>query len=384
MPVIGMLGFSGCTAFAFTGGIFIEPVTRDLHWSRAQFSSALLVQTMVGMLFVPFIGQMVDRFGSRRVALCGIVPFVLAFMLYAQVTGPAWQWWAAGAIMAVLGGFVSQVVWVKAIVGHFTKTRGLALAIVLCGSGLGGIIWPPMAAYIVTHHGWRMAYVAIGLSWGVVMLPMVYFLFPETAHKQVAKLAEPDDFRLIDAVKTRTFICLALAASIYTSISLALTVHMVPILQGQGLGLTAAAGLIGLIGIFAIIGRLVTGYLLDHCPTRPVAICIFLMPIAIALLLQNAHGSIWAAGMAVAVLGFANGGDGDVVAYVTGKQFRAAEFGRVYAPLTSLFSMASSAGPVVVSASYDHWHSYDVFLWSIIPMALIAAVSASLVPIKSR
>jgi hypothetical protein len=68
--------------------------------------------------------------------------------------------------------------------------------------------------------------------------------------------------------------------------------HLVPILQGSGIGLTTAAWIAGLIGVFAIVGRLSTGLLLDIFPTRPLAIVVFLLPIAVSLLMWNVHASV--------------------------------------------------------------------------------------------
>jgi predicted MFS family arabinose efflux permease len=49
----------------------------------------------------------------------------------------------------------------------FYKRRCLALALVLTGSGVGSILFPPLTQWTIEHHGWRGAYLMLG---GIALL----------------------------------------------------------------------------------------------------------------------------------------------------------------------------------------------------------------------
>ncbi len=141
LPLVCMLGISGSAMFAFSGGVFMESVTGEFGWSRAQYSSAFMVMMVSGLFLGPTTGWLIDRIGPRKVALVGIVPFGVSIALFGLVDGPLWQWYAICLLVAAFQAAISQIVWVKAIVARFDHSRGLALAVTLAGLGFGS--WAP-------------------------------------------------------------------------------------------------------------------------------------------------------------------------------------------------------------------------------------------------
>ena len=72
-PVVG-----AGAVMVFTFGVFLKPVTEDLGVSRGDLSSALGVSTWFVAASCPVIGWLIDRFGTRRVMIPGILLFALA------------------------------------------------------------------------------------------------------------------------------------------------------------------------------------------------------------------------------------------------------------------------------------------------------------------
>ena len=137
-----------------------------------------------------------------------------------------------------------------------------------------------------------------------------------------------------------------------------------------------------LAGLFAIAGRLCTGFLLDILPTRLVAVATFLLPIPIALLLLMGGHSFAASVAAVAILGFVSGADGDVIAYVISRAFGVELFGSVYAVMVSILSIASSFGPMIAGYCFDTWGTYDPYFYGMIGIALLAAALIGTLPLS--
>ena len=112
----------------------------------------------------------------------------------------------------------------------------------------------------------------------------------------------------------------------------------------QGLELTTAAWIAGLIGLFAIIGRIGAGYLLDHLPTRPLAVIAFGLPFLVMALLASAGGSIPMLMAAAIVLGISGGAETDIVTYLASRTIDRRIFGTIYAFIQAGLSILARHG----------------------------------------
>jgi len=384
LPLVSMLGYIGGASFAYSSGVFMQELTAEFGWSRAQFSLAFTIHSIVALVMAPVIGRLIDRIGPRKMALIGIIPFMCGLSLFGLANGSIWQWYAIAFVQALLASLIGGAVWVKAVVTRFNASRGLALATVLAGSGVATTVWPVVAAFYISQVGWRLSYPAMALSWGIVMLPLAWLFFADAVRTDEesgtgAKAVPLRELRHV--FLSRAFISLALAGAIFSALTLGLLLHLVPIFRGAGIGMTSAAGIAGLTGIFAIVGRLSTGLLLDLLPTRPLAVAIFLLPIAISALLWNFGGSIYLAIAAVVILGFVSGADGDIVAYIVSRGFEPGVFATTYSMMIAILSISSSIGPVLSGGIFDLTGSYQGYFLAMIPMALAAALLVGTMPL---
>lgn len=381
LPLVSMLGVSGSAIFAFSSGVFMERMTAEFGWSRAGFSTAFALQTLLGLLVLPATGWLVDRIGPRKVALIGAPCFILAFSLLGLADGVLSHWWLSCLLLGVCQGSIAQTVWVTAVVGRFHRSRGLAMAVTLAGLGLGSMIWPILSAFYIERLGWRATFPALALSWGVTVLPLVALYFHGPEEQGPRSPSRPSARAYGTALGSATFIGLLLAGGLFASAYYGLTVHLVPILRENGLGLGAAAGIAGLVGLFSIIGRILTGYLLDRLPVRPIGIVVFLLPVGVISLLFFGHGSLSASIFAIALLGLASGAEMDIVTFIAVRRFGREIFGSVYAIFMAILSISASSGPIIAGALFDKDGSYASFFLIVAPMAAISTLLIMLIPI---
>ena len=52
-------------------GLFLQPMSADLHWGRETFALAMAVQNLVWGATQPFAGMFADRYGTARVVVIG-------------------------------------------------------------------------------------------------------------------------------------------------------------------------------------------------------------------------------------------------------------------------------------------------------------------------
>jgi MFS family permease len=378
LPVIAMLGITGPAAFAYTNGIFMEQMTREFGWTKTEFSSAMLLQMLLGLIVAPIAARVLDRVGSRRVLLVGIVPFALGLSILGLANGAIWQWWLLSALFALATAGVISAAWVGGVVQSFDSARGMAIAMCLAGIGIATVGWPLLAAELVDTIGWRLTFPAMAFVWMLLLLPLVYFFYkPDAQQKPLVAQELPP---IGSSVRTRTFWIVLCAGGLFSSVQFGLIVHLFPTARLQGLNMAMAASMVSITGVFSILGRLCTGALLDWVPTKPLAIFAFLLPIPVMALLGIADGSTGLLMLASALLGFAAGSEIDVVAYLCSRRFDQRIFGRIYTLFQMTFAVTSSLGPLLASRLFDVSASYDSYYILAGSMILIATILILFLP----
>jgi MFS family permease len=136
-------------------GLFMGPLQNEFGWSRGQISLGLTIAAMLSLPLSPIVGAMVDRWGSRRLALPGVILSAGAIALFSTLSGSVAQWlslWLGYALVAML---LKTTIWSAAVSSTFNASRGLALAFALSGTAIAQVLVPPLAQYLIADFGWR-------------------------------------------------------------------------------------------------------------------------------------------------------------------------------------------------------------------------------------
>lgn len=366
---------------SYSTGLFFEPLEREFGWSRVAISSPHILGSIAVILFGPYVGHLMDRFGSRRVGIAGISLLIAAFSLLGLTTGHIGLWWSMWLMLALTSVLYQPMVWSSAVTSFFAAGRGFALAVTLCGTSICSVITPPLAAFLIDRLGWRLAFPAIALCWGAVVLPLLLLFFTSVADKartgktqQTPSHARPGFFaNFRGEVLTFRFLQVAIAGFSIALVVVSVALTIVPILSSNGIARGTAAGIAALLGVSSICGRLTIGALLDRFSGRHIAAVAVCMPIAGSLVLLGYPGSIPAASLAVVIFGLALGAELDILAYLTSRYFSVASFGMLFGTIGAFISLAGSTGPVMLNAVYDATQSYQLALWGVVPVCLVSA-----------
>src|SRR6186997_130083 len=93
----------------FSFGVFVKPMSEELHWGRDQLALAASLNLLLAGLLRPVVGLMADRIGSRAMALMGVAfgGFALILTSFAQ---ELWQFYLTyGILLAIAYSFASPV-----------------------------------------------------------------------------------------------------------------------------------------------------------------------------------------------------------------------------------------------------------------------------------
>ncbi len=375
--VPAILGMTLVAVHPYALGVMIQPLEQAFGWSRAQISAGPLVTSVVALLLAAFGGKAVAHFGPRKVALVG-VPFYAAALALISTAGPSiYSWLALYALLAVALICIYPSVWTAAIAQRFATNRGLALAVVLSGTGIASAVVPILAATLITEYGWRGAYIGMGALSFVVVFPLVLMLFakdqpPERAADK--RLAEASPAGTLAELLSPKFVRLAIAGVIYSLGATGLGINAVPILMEEGFSMIAAAEVAGLIGIGTIIGRLGGGLLLDRVDGRYVAVGCAVGALTTAVIFLTSDNSTLAASIACVMLGLTAGAEYDACAYLTTRHFAPRHFPALFGLMGGMFGFTSGIAPFIANSLYEQFGDYDPILWAIIPLFALSSV----------
>ncbi len=154
---VTFVGF-GCV-YSFSA--FIDSLQQDFGASRGSVS---LVFSLAGFLYFAVgtvSGPLADRWGSRRVALIGMILIGIGLAL-ASMAQNLTQVYAAYGLGVGLGVGCSYVPAMGAVQRWFIKHRGFASGLASSGIGAGTLVVPPLAAFVISDLGWRQAYLVLG------------------------------------------------------------------------------------------------------------------------------------------------------------------------------------------------------------------------------
>ncbi len=374
--LVGM-AFSISPVYLASVSVFIKPLASEFGWGRLQVSGAVSVATLLLAVCSPMVGSMLDRYGPRRLILVGTTLFSAAIASMALLKANYVVYLAIAAAIGISGASSNSFVYLSVLPNWFDKRFGLSLGIAMLGVGIGQLAAPIYASALVSHFGWRTAYAAIGLIVFAVTFPTALLLLRDRPKGSTTKSAQQHEFvagfTRAEAIAHPAFWRLSLSFFFITVAASGCIVHLIPMLTDRGVASADAAKLAALIGSSLMVGRLVTGVLLDRLSATWIGVvCFGGATCGIALLMLNGHGSLTALG--IVLVGLAFGVEGDLMAFMTRRVFGMRAYGAIYGLMFGIFNAGIVLGPLVMGFSFDRTQSYFDGLGALIAMAGTAMV----------
>ena len=362
----------------YTAGVFAPYLAAAFGWKIGDILAALLITTLMVLWAGPLVGLLAVRWGVRRVALTSTGLFGLAFMLPALSTGSLALFYVSWAVIAVAGAGTLPITWTRAVNHRFEVHKGLALGLSLMGTGLFGILCKPYLAWVIGAFGWRGGYVALGLLPLLIALPVGLFLFrDDDAPSDGATAAVVTGLTLAETLREWRFWLIALAI-LPISFALAGPVpNLENMLKQSGMTPALMLKLTPLIGLTALLGRLIGGWLLDRFWAPAVGFIILGAPALSCWILASNNLSFEMAAVAILLIGFAVGVEYDLIAFLVARYFGLRSYAAIYGILYMCFALGSGTAPLVFGHDFDAHGNYHLAL-TLSSVALVAAAAALL------
>jgi MFS family permease len=376
------VGFSFFSMMASATGVFMAPLGEEFGWNKTQTSSGMSIAGIMTAVLSPFFGILIDRWGTRRLALPGLVMMSFLTAAFGLSTGSFALWTAMWLIYGLVALTIKSTVWSTTVAGGFEKARGTALGVMLCGTAFANVITPPLANWLIDNVGWRMAYVWLGLGWGAVALA-VCIPFLKDLHLSASRPRLPGDtaprphvpgLTVAQAWRDRALWQIGISTFLMMLLTIGLMVHQFEIMREAGVSRANAAWLTSLFGVGGIVGKLVTGVLMDRYPPNWIGGLTLASAALAFLLLMSEFATPALIVVAMAVNGYASGTKLQITGYMSTRFAGLRNFGKIFGMMAALIAAGSSLGPVLAGWIRDLTGEYTTFLIAGVVGSVISGV----------
>jgi len=344
----------------------------EFGWTQPQLAKAATIYLFLQMVTYPLLGWMLDRWGSRKVAMGSIALFAVSLLALSRIGNSLMQLYAAFALIGLVSAGTNVVSYARAISLWFDRRRGMALGLAAGAQAIGGVLVPLMTARLIAASGWSTAVLCLAVLELAVCLPLVatlvkdspapYGLLPDgdlpRAGLPVRASAQPRLFGPPPAVVLRSavFWKLALAFVVMGLTAYAISINVVFILtHTAALAPAEIAKMQAASGAAVLLGRIGFGCLLDRF--RAPLVGILTVVVAAAGIALYAFTTLPLAILAGAMLlGAAAGGESDLMPYLAGRYFGTRALSSVFGWFLAAFFVGGAIGPVAfagIAAAQD-------------------------------
>ena len=358
----------GVIYFSFTA--FFEPIQHEFGWSYTQISLAASLRGLEMGIFAPIVGFLVDRFGSRKLLLGGMIVIGIGLVLL-SFTQSLLMFYLCFLFIALGAGGCTSVVTMTAVAIWFKKNVGLALGIMASGFGAGGLIIP-LIVFLIDASGWRLTLVILGAGMWLLGIPLSLIVRdrpeqlgwspngPVTESSTTCDQGESfekTNGAFLEMIKTKSFLYLNIAETVRLMAVTTVVTHLMPYLSSIGISRATSGAVAAALPLVSIVGRFGFGWWGDRFDKRFVLSTSFFLMSAGVFAFCFVH-SFWV--LLLFVLLFAPGFGGSMVlrGAILQEYFGMVSFGKMLGIVLGSASIGGIIGPTLAGWAFDTLGSY--------------------------
>jgi MFS family permease len=353
------LSFAAYVPYAFP--IFLKPVSDEFSWSREATSSAFGIYSAMTALCATPIGYFADRLGPTRIIPLFLALFGVTFGSLAALTADVRHLYAVFAVLGIAVTGMLPIAFARAVCSWFVRRRGLALALAISGGSIGGLVWPPAVQALIGTLGWRTACLALSAIVLLVGVPVAHRFIRERPVSRFEAASSAVGATVRDGLSSRVFWTVTVVFFCSTLIQYGAVVHLSALLTDRGVSPARAALAVSAFGGASLLGRLVTGSLLDRFFAARVA-CALMVTASLGTFLLAGAQSFAIGATAAFLIGFGTAGESDVVPYLLSRYFGLRSCSTLFGIAWMATALGAAAGPMLMGRAFDSTGSYEVLL----------------------
>jgi MFS family permease len=386
-----IIWFVGWGAFTPSFSVFLKPLLAEFGWSRADASLAYSLSFLVQAIFAVMMGWLTDRLGPRFVIAVLGSGLGICYLLLSRVTA-LWQFQLIYALVGGIGMSTLTVPVMVTISRWYVKKRGTMIGIVQAGGGFGGLLFPPLAGYLILAFGWRYGYMIYGIinlvgivGAGLLLVrdPAAAGQYPDGSPGTASPTPEGSgagpgssgaSFRA--AFVSGQFWIIAGCYAVFGFCRSTFASHTPAHVQDLGFSLMDGATVLAIIWGASSFGRLGMGRLIDIVGNRATFIASFFMT-TLSLLLALWAKELWMLYSFALLFGLAWGNQAVLRFSVASEAFGLVSLGLIVGVLGIAESGSATLGAYLAGYIFDRMGHYQLVFWIGIAVSMAGALMAA-------
>lgn len=382
--IAGFIIMSTGMGIAFNcSSLFIEPVSKELAFSRSEVNATVTIRYMCQMLIAFFSGKLFVKYKMKRLMQISAIALPLSYFCY-SFSQTLITYYIITLIVSISAVLLTILPLSLIISNWFHDKRGLALGLTFMGSGAGGMVFNFLAGLWIKLYGWRITYQILSFLIFLTVIPCVFFLIhihPRDigllplgeVNDDNSKMSniEVEGFLLSQAVKTSSFwgilVCAVSISMCINTLLFNISPHLTDIGYSTRFSANIVAMSMGSLAIFKVI----LGQLYDKLGLRIATTisCFATLFGLVGLIFANIYIVF-----PIIILCVGLGCSSNTMAnpIITQKLFGLRDYSSIYGILTSVSALGGVIAPIINGYIFDVTGSYNLAFMVMIGVASIA------------
>ncbi len=351
-----------------TYAVFVLPLEREFGWSRSQVTSVYSVYLLVHGFTAPLVGLVFDRLGPRWVYGGGMACLGIAFFFAGGLTS-LWQFYVFIGALVGVGVSLNGMVPGSALLARWYREKlSSAIGIAFSATGVGTILFVPVAQSLIGAYEWRLAYRTLGLGVLiatplVLLLPWKRFAQGSTQHRHEERQRKAEEgWTLARALRAPVFWGLALMFFCTSVAMYSVLVQLVAFFIDAGFSPLTAASAYGFLGLLSAFSVMSSGFVSDRLGYRQTVTGSYAGTAAgmVLLVVMSYSASMALLPLFVALFGLCMGTRGPIISSVAARYFAGPRVATIYGVIYSSNAIGAAIGSYMGGLLHDLTRGYGV------------------------
>ena len=374
----------GFVQYAFQA--FVLPLEEEFGWSRTQINLSLSLG-IASSFIAPLAGRFLDKYGSTKIMSLSLLLVTLGFFMRGTMTD-LWQLYLSSILLYVGIPGATQLPLGKLMGLWFPNIRGRMIGFTMVGNNFSAAVSVPIVTFIILASGWRFAFFALGISTLIVLILVLIFIRDDKNYKfesndnNESKTGSKDDYELSDAIRTTAFWFLVSGMTLQQFARTTVVIQLVPHFVAKGVSVGLASSMMSAFAVFAVISKLISGWLSDLIPSRFILVIVVIFQmIGIQLVLADSQGLMW---IGSSLMGLGIGAMGVLGPAITTELFGLKKYSSIFGFINMPIAFPVIIGPIFSGIIFDRYKTYTLAFNLVELILIISIISFIFVKIKPK
>ena len=380
-----------CGIQIYTLPLFYPELIKEFGWSTENVTRAATIFFLTGAIITPFVSSLFDRFSARIFMIVGALATVMGLFSYSAMHTLT-QMTLIYMMFSLSQVCAGQVPTMLVVTRWFKRYRGIAVGITLMGPDVGGAIFPLVVKHVLSTGGWRDALLVLMCIAGIMtLLPMIFLirsrpedkgLLPDgdrvktEAQDLPEQQSPPVGLTLKEALRMPAFYILAFATGSLWFCMNGIVQHQTIFMSSElGITMDTLPVIISAIFWFAILGKLLIGYLSDHFDKILIMLLVVIALVAgLTILRFSSANNLLGLYCYAAVFGIGYSGTFTMIQLVIAEFYSGQSYGKILGVLTMVDVGSGGIAITVIARMQQAFKSYLPVFEMLIGLTCIVAI----------